>query len=240
MRICLLINLMAPMNTKIDHFLALLKDYSSPNVFNPWNEVDPENDLSDESPLIRARQLNTYLNERRGKAKYILMGEAIGYQGGHFSGIAMTSERILLGHMKGKGIAPENIFTSILPNRTSREEVRPIGFTEPTASIVWGCLLSLGIDPRSFVIWNTFAWHPVNPEKGMLSNRKPTDDELASGIPVLESFLALFPEAEVVAVGKVAEKELQNLGIDCLEVRHPANGGAGKFRRQMGEIVSAG
>ena len=227
------------MAKKTDHFLKLLKDFSSPDVFNPWNDVDPENDISDESPSIRANHLKAYLSERTGKAKYILMGEAIGYQGGHFSGIAMTSERILLGHMKGKGIHPDNVFTSISPRRTSRETVRPIGFTEPTATIAWGCLLNIGVDPRGFVIWNTFAWHPINPAKGMLSNRKPTDDELASGIPVLKAFLSLFPDAQIIAVGKVAEKELQNLGIDCLEVRHPANGGAGKFRRQMGEIVSA-
>ncbi|MDH3973897.1 MAG: uracil-DNA glycosylase [Deltaproteobacteria bacterium] len=226
------------MKAKRDHFINLLKDFSSPGVFNPWNDVDAENDISGESPLIRTGHLHAYLTERTGKAKYILMGEAIGYQGGHFSGIAMTSERILLGHMKGKGIGAEDVFTSISPRRTSRESVRPNGFTEPTASIVWGSLLNMGVAPADFVIWNTFAWHPYNPAKGMLSNRKPTDDELASGIPVLKAFLSVFPEAKVIAVGKVAEKELESLAIDCLEVRHPANGGAGKFRQQIGKIVS--
>lgn len=228
------------MTAKTDHFLTILKDYASPHVFNPWNEVDRENDISHESPLIRERQLAAYLGERLGKARFILMGEAIGYQGGHFSGIAMTSERILLGHMKGKGIKPEDVFTSISPERTSNESLRPTGFTEPTATIAWGCLLKMGIDARQFVIWNTFAWHPYNPARGLLSNRKPTDDELAMGIPVLKEFLSLFQDAKVIAVGKVAEKELQGLGIDCLEVRHPANGGAGKFRRQMEAIVSEG
>lgn len=226
------------METKADQFLKLLSNFSAPNVFNPWNEVDPENDINEESPKIRARQLKAYLEERAGKAKYILMGEAVGYQGGHFSGIAMTSERILLGHMRRKGISPEDVFTSISPKRTSRESVRPTGFTEPTATIVWACLLNMGVDPRDFVIWNTFAWHPCDPAKGMLSNRRPTDDELSSGMLVLKAFLDLFPGAKVIAVGKVAEKELEKLGIPCSEVRHPANGGAGKFRQQMETIVS--
>ncbi len=227
------------MTKKSDHFISLLKDFPSfPNVFNPWRDLDPENDLGPESPRIRREQLKAYLSERIGKARYILMGEALGYQGGHFSGIAMTSERILLGCQKEKGIRPEDVFLSISARRTSRPEVKPNGFTEPTATIVWGALLKIGLDPREFVIWNSFACHPFNPSKGLLSNRKPLDEELDAGEPVLRRFLSLFPDSIVIAVGKVAEERLKGLDIDCMEVRHPANGGAGKFRKQVCEIVA--
>ncbi len=115
--------------------------------------------------------------------------------------------------------------------------MRPDGFTEPTATIVWGALLKIGLDPREFVIWNSFACHPYNPLKGLLSNRRPLDEELDAGEPVLRQFLLLFPDSVVIAVGKVAEERLKAIGIDCVEVRHPANGGAGKFRQQLGEIL---
>ncbi len=228
------------MQKPIEEFIEMLEASPKGKLFNPWYDPDEEHDLGPEAPGIRRAQLAAYLSERIGKVRYVLMGEALGYQGGHFSGIAMTSERILLGHHRAKGIEPEDVFSSLAPRRTSRPEVRETGFSEPTATIVWECLLKLGVDPRSFVIWNTFAWHPFNPGKGILSNRRPTDEELAAGLPLLKAFLSLFPESTVIAVGKVAEKGLKALGIDCLEVRHPANGGAGKFRQQVGAIVGGG
>ena len=221
-----------------DYFISLLKDFPQlPNVFNPWRDIDPENDLGPEAPVIRREQLKAYLSERIGKASYILMGEALGYQGGHFSGIAMTSERILLGHQKNKGIEPEHVFNSVSPRRTSRPSVRPHGFTEPTATVAWGSLLNMGLDPRAFVIWNSFACHPFDSAKGLLSNRKPLEEELDAGEPVLRQFLSLFPDSLIIAVGNVAGERLETLGIDFIKVRHPANGGVGKFRQQLGEIL---
>src|ERR1700758_270504 len=78
-------------------FLHLLKKSPSGAVFNPWWEVDNENDIDTNAPAIRRNQLRAYLEQRLGKANLAIIGEAIGYRGGHFSGIPMTSERILLG-----------------------------------------------------------------------------------------------------------------------------------------------
>ncbi|MDT8318660.1 MAG: uracil-DNA glycosylase [bacterium] len=221
-----------------DYFISLLKDFPQlPNVFNPWCDIDSDNDIGPESPVIRREQLKAYLSERIGKARYVLMGEALGYQGGHFTGIAMTSERIILGCQKDKGLCPEYIFSSISPRRTSRPEIKVHGFTEPTATIVWRALLKEGIDPREFVIWNSFAWHPYNPSKGFLSNRRPLEEELNEGETVLRQFLLLFPDSIVIAVGNIAGERLKALGIDFIKVRHPANGGAGKFRQQLGAAL---
>lgn len=220
-----------------EQFVHDLSDYRSPGVFNPWGETDPQNDRCPQGPQIRRAQLQHYLSERIGRAKLLLVAEAIGYQGGHFSGIPMTSERLLLGGLTGKGIFPEHAFTGIEPQRTSREDVRRDGFTEPTATIVWGLFADSGYDPRSFVLWNAFPWHPYKASEGLLTNRTPTDEELATGHRMLHRMIALGNYSQVVAVGKKSAAQMADLGIPAVEVRHPANGGAGKFRRQMTELI---
>ncbi len=84
-------------HNELHDFLRLLKRSPSGAVFNPWWEVDAQNDIGPSASAIRREQLRTYLRERLPKAKLAIVGEALGYRGGHFSGIAMTSERILLG-----------------------------------------------------------------------------------------------------------------------------------------------
>lgn len=53
-------------------------------------------------------------------------------------------------------------------------------------------------------LWNAFPWHSFDSRVGMLSNRTPTNSELATGASVLQVFLDLFACARVVAVGRVA------------------------------------
>lgn len=216
-----------------DRFVASLADYRGPAVFNPWGESDPLYDLGPQGVEIRRRQLHCYLQERIGVADSLLCAEAIGYQGGHFSGIPMTSERLLLGGLQSKNLQPAMVFKGIAAQRTSTPEIRPLGFTEPTATIVWGFFADQGIDPRRAVLWNAFPWHPYHPQRGMLSNRTPTDDELAAGHRVLRQLLELGSFRQVIAIGEKSATQLERLGISATKVRHPANGGAGKFRSQM-------
>ncbi|TMH55404.1 MAG: uracil-DNA glycosylase [Betaproteobacteria bacterium] len=153
-------------------------------VFNPWWQVDADNDLGRLAPRIRREQLRAYFSERIGKARLALVGEALSYRGGHFTGIAMTSERILLGGMTGAGIEPRHVFSGLPPRRTSKPQKNPRGFAEPTASMIWSALVELGVPGDRFVLWNAFPWHSFNPRSGMLSNRTPTKAELAAGTPV--------------------------------------------------------
>src|SRR5215475_7831161 len=83
-------------HNQLDKFLRLLEDSPSGAVFNPWWQVDEENDVGPQSPAIRRKHLAAYLRERLGNARLAIIGEALGYRGGHFSGIPMTSERMLL------------------------------------------------------------------------------------------------------------------------------------------------
>jgi hypothetical protein len=185
-------------------FLQLLKGSPSGAVFNPWWEVDEQNDVGRNAPAIRRQQLHAYLQKRVGKAKLAVIGEAIGYRGGHFSGIPMTSERLLLGRSKTVHIKPRDFFSDVKPRRTSKREKCPDGFSEPTATIVWSTLLQHGLKPDQFVLWNAFPWHSFDPRRGRLSNRMPKKSERAAGLMVLKAFLELFSCERVVALGKIA------------------------------------
>jgi Uracil DNA glycosylase superfamily len=240
----------------VEKFIRLLKRSPSNGVFNPWWEVDSQNDIGRNAPAIRRSQLRAYLRRRLRKANVAIVGEAVGYRGGHFSGIPMTSERILLGkkkevvaalcerrnlraRAKDGGHRPRlQIVAGIKPHRTSKPRKCPDGFSEPTATIVWGTLLKLGLCPEQFVLWNAFPWHSFDRSRDMLSNRAPNKSEQAQGLPVLKAFLELFSCKKVIALGKIAVAQLEELGVDAHYVRHPASGGARLFRRQIAKIVA--
>ncbi len=188
----------------IERFIRLLKKSPSGSVFNPWWQVDKQNDIDCNAPAIRRKHLHVYLHQRVDKVQLVVIGEALGYRGGHFSGIPMTSERILLGKKENAGIKPEHVFSSFNARRTSKREQCPDGFSEPTATIVWSSLLGLGLKPEEFVLWNAFPWHSFNPRRGLLSNRMPNKSERSAGLSVLKAFLDLFPCEEIVALGDVA------------------------------------
>jgi hypothetical protein len=222
----------------VENFLRHLKKSPSGAVFNPWWQVDKENDIDRNGPSIRRKHLRSYLSERLGKVRFAVIGEALGYRGGHFTGIPMTSERILLGRTKIDCIEPRHILRGMNPRRTSKPQKCPDGFSEPTATIVWSTLLRSDLPPEEFVFWNAFPWHSFDPRRGMLSNRTPTSSEQAGAIPVLKAFLDLFPCGEVVALGRIAAAQLENLGVSAHHVRHPASGGAKLFRQQIAKIVA--
>ena len=216
---------------QVDNFVRLLKASPSGPVFNPWWQIDEENDIGPHSPAIRRKHLAVYFRERLGKARLAIIGEALGYRGGHFSGIPMTSERMLLRKQ-------QNIGAGIKPRRTSKSSVCPDGFSEPTATIVWGALLKIGVLPDEFVLWNAFPWHSFDRRRGLLSNRMPNKSEQLSGRPVLKDFLELFPCEQIVALGKIAAAQLEQLGLNAQCVRHPASGGAKLFRQQIAKIAA--
>jgi uracil-DNA glycosylase len=224
-------------SNSINDFLRLLKKSPSGAVFNPWCQVDKENDIGRNAPAIRRNQLREYLRKRLRTAQLAVIGEAIGYRGGHFSGIPMTSERLLLGRSEKVRLKSNDFFSDISPRRTSKLENCPDGFSEPTATIVWGTLLQLGLKPDQFVLWNAFPWHSFDPRHGRLSNRMPNNSERAAGLPVLKGFLELFPCDRVVALGRIAAAQLEELDVNLHCVRHPASGGARLFRQQIAGLV---
>jgi hypothetical protein len=221
----------------IDALLHDLRDAPARGaLFNPWYDRDTQHDRNRHAPGIRRENLYRFLEQRIGRARYLLLGEALGYQGGHFTGIAMTSERILLGGLRERGIAPEVVFRGE-HRRTSAPGVKPRGFTEPTATVVWGSIAESRRDPYEFVLWNILPWHPYEPRRGLLSNRTPGRAEIAAGHAALRHIRRLYPRARLIAVGRKAAAGLEAMDLAHVAVRHPAMSGAAQFRRQFRRIV---
>lgn len=199
-------------------------------------------DLGADPAAVRARQLAAYLDMRLSSARLLLIAEAPGYQGARFTGIAMTCERLLLGH--DPRVAPAGILGPRRARRTSdpaHTTVRSTqlgGYAEPTSSVVWQSLAARPGAGAAVVLWNVFPFHPHRAGEP-LSNRLPTRRELAEHAGHLPAFLALFPGARIVAVGRTAERHLARLGHRATAIRHPSRGGAGAFRTGLALALDA-
>jgi hypothetical protein len=197
---------------------ALLADLSMAIIgttFNQFREIGPD-DVAD-APAIRLANLRHYLRER-DHADLLAVGEAAGYQGMRWSGIAFTSEFDLL---RWGG-----------PYRRSSRRPRP--WKEPSGTIVHGVLEEFGAE-RRVILWNTVPTHPYLPGQP-LSNRRPLRPEVAAGLPYVQRLIDLVRPRLVVGVGRIAA---ETLGSRAVYVRHPAQSGATAFRAGMRELLQA-
>ena len=223
----------------INTFIDKLQAYQSENVFNPWRDFDHATEIGPEAPEIRRKNLRRYLALREN-AHYLFIAEALGYQGGHFSGVAITSERILLG--QHKDVRPESVLgewsyartsnpASALLNATQKAK----GFNEPTDTVVWSTLQNHGVAAFDVILWNIFPWHP-HKAGNLLTNRTPSTPELDVGVEFAKMLLELVPSMQIVAIGQKSADTLGRYGIACKAVRHPSMGGAEIFRAQVAEL----
>lgn len=221
--------------TAAEHFVADLATYEGNEVvFNPWRDYDVRYDLP-AAPAIRRQQLVDYLTPRLGRCPYVVVAEAIGYQGGRFTGIAITCERMLLGAHRsisaadvigGPGRRTSNPASPYITKATQRTS----GFNEPTDTVVWEAIRANGLDPYKVLLWNIFPFHPHKAGEA-LSNRTPTPAELQTGWPFTAQLLALNGKAQVLAVGRKAADTLAMFNVTATALRHPANGGANQYRQ---------
>lgn len=218
----------------IEEFLQNLQGYEKQGVFNPWRDYDPSCDIGPQAPVIRAANLRRYLQLRQ-EARFLFIAEGLGYQGGHFSGMAMTSERILLGHHPT--VRPEVVLgdgwqyqrTSNPGSPLLNKKQKELGFNEPTATIMWGELAKEGLAPFQTILWNIFPFHPYK-ASGILTNRTPTGPELDDGIVYARLLMELVPHMQVIAIGRKSAGTLEKYGVPCAAVPHPSMGGANRFR----------
>lgn len=187
---------------------------AGPAVFNPWRDHDPGTDVLRNAAAARIDRLRAFFTTR---PRWLLLGEAAGYQGAHVSGIPFTSERLLL-----EGMIPR----IDIDGRRLSTRARP--WSEPSATTVWGTLHALDRADAT-ILWNAYPWHPHRPGEPQ-SNRTPTPTERRAGVPVLEALLAAFPGVRCFAVGRNAAASLAEVGVAATPLRHPSMGGATAFR----------
>ena len=198
----------------MERLLADLPHLRIGATFNQYAEAGPDD--VPRAPEIRLANLRAYLAERAG-ADVVCLGEAGGYQGMRWSGIAFTSERNLL-----RWGAPYR------PSCAART------WSEPSGTIVHKVLAELGAEHR-VILWNTVPTHPHRPGEP-LSNRRPTIAEVEAGAPLAMRLVELVRPRTVVAVGRIAESVLP---AGTAYVRHPANAGGPAFREGMRAILAA-
>ena len=195
--------------------LGELRSVTIGATFNQFRDVGPD-DVPD-APAIRLANLRYYLDQHRD-ADIIAVGEAAGYQGMRWSGIAFTSEYDLVERWGGA------------PYRRSSRRDRL--WKEPSGTIVHGILAELGAE-RRVILWNTVPTHPHLPDKP-LTNRRPTREEIASGRLLVERLVAIVQPRVLVGVGRIACEALP----EAQYVRHPAQSGATAFRAGMRALLA--
>jgi uracil-DNA glycosylase len=198
-------------------FIERVAERSFGTAFPMFREADPALECA-EAPALRRGNASAYLDARAGRSPLLLVGEAMGYAGGRFTGIAFTAERTIFGW------GPPYETTSL----------RPEGWAEQSGTIVHGALAALGLEAET-VLWNVVPAHPHR-AGDPLSNRTPAVGELRAGAEVLGELIERLRPRATLAVGRSAERALGELGLACdASVRHPANGGATAFRRGLAE-----
>ena len=194
-------------------------------VVNPYRDEVPGLDRPG-AARQRRRNLAAYL-ERVGRPRLVLVGEALGFRGGRFSGIAFTSERQLVGGADRRLPWAGAPFAATSCN--------PELWLEPSGSVVWD---ALGGQIEGVLLWNAFPWHPHGRGEP-LSNRTPERRLLQANLHVLAALLTAVDGARLLAVGRTAHTALSTLGVEAAALRHPAFGGATIFRRQLAAATVA-
>ncbi len=196
----------------------------------PVDSLTTKNQYSfdDKNNEVRRQNLQRYLVDMRAfNPKVLLLSEAPGYKGARLTGVPFTGRRqilngvrrwLMFGEKKGYGTTKE------------WEDIK----SEASATIVWNVLEDAKQLP---LMWPSYPFHPH--KKGAdRSNRTPSEEEVAVGQKFLRELVDIFDIKEIVAVGRVAQRNLKSCGVEeCVLVRHPANGGAVEFRKGLLDVL---
>ena len=200
--------------TNITDVVAALSSITLPDLFNPYTDHDSLHDLPN-APRIRRTNLTAYLTcllPLRPRTAWI--AESGSHTGTRRSGLPLVPTTAV-------DMLNEQFDTDDF--RTATASADKPGMT---AGYVWEAALQR---PTLPLFWNVIMAQPHQPGRPYV-NRSPRAAELRAYAPVLDEVLRLFGVTQIVAIGRVAERCLQNLSYPATYVRHPAQGGAAAFR----------
>ena len=204
-----------------NEFVGRLAELRFEHAFNPYADRCSVYDLPD-APTLRRDALVSVINralERETDSLWV--GFCPGHQGARRTGLAFTDDYVLQAHGERWGLN--------LPRPTTGAWIK-----EPTTQAVWKELPR--VKERVF-LWNVFPLHPHEPGEPF-SNREPNAQEFAAGREALRELTDALNPARLVAIGKVAAKEIEGAGggREVVTVRHPGHGGQWEFAAAIREL----
>lgn len=192
---------------------------STDELYNPYRDRIPELDV-ETAPAIRQQNLRNYLACYESPPPLFLLAEAPGPWGCRFSGVPITSEAQL---------ASEDF--PIDGERTSRDVDL---HSEYSASIFWRVLQPYF---PQFFVWNSVPLHPHDPGDP-LTIRTPRRSEVRAWQDLLTQLLDTLVPERILAVGRKAERALNEAGAAPTYIRHPSQGGATKFEAGVRDVLA--
>ncbi|MFD1722804.1 uracil-DNA glycosylase [Amnibacterium endophyticum] len=205
----------------LDAFLALLAGVRAETPEDAEFLYDP----ATAAGALRLANLERYLALIDG-TDTALVGEAPGWRGATITGVPFMSVREL-------AMRPGPL-TADPAGDGYRVPDAPGAEWELSASVVQKALRAWSGPPP--VCWPVVPNHPFR-AGDPLTNRPPRVPEVRAGAPVALELLRALRIRRVIAVGRKAEAALALAGVDAVAVRHPAQGGAGIFARQMAALA---
>lgn len=203
----------------IDEFISILKSLKGSELFNPYTDTCPINDEPN-SHEIREKNLRKYL-----KAIYqtntLIVGEAPGYLGCRRTGLPFTDNRHLEVVQQIYGLERLEIATTKGKDK------------EQSALFMWRVNRELKHPP---FVYNIVPLHPYKKGKP-LSNRTPRKSDYENTKAAITYLLENGGFKQVLAIGRVSEKHLKELGYDAKYIRHPAQGGSNEFTELMNKYL---
>lgn len=204
----------------LDRFFALLAALQASTPDDAEFLYDP----STASGALRLANLRRYLALVAPGATTMLVAEAPGYRGATVTGVPFMSVREL-------GARP-GLLTGAADGDGFELPASPHGW-ELSASIVQKTVAGWPDGPP--VCWPVYPDHPFR-AGDPATNRSPRPAEVRSGAPIVLELIRALGVRRVVAVGRKAEGALALAGVPATAVRHPAQGGAAIFARQMAAL----
>ncbi|KAL0484723.1 Gag-Pol polyprotein [Acrasis kona] len=218
---------------KIDAFINKLSNIDNMDLcFNPYNSDDACADAT------RIANLRNYLKKMHiVQPNVIIIGEAPGHRGCHWTGTPFSSEKLITedhffyGSSQGFKVVEQ----------VTKQERPPVA--ESTATIMWKFISDhehLRNKPPLF--WNSFPLHP-HAKDSVLSNRPPKDGEVIELSWALKDMMDMFNVDTVIALGRKAEKLLKTdptilNGKTFTYVRHPSQGGKTLCEKGLTKILN--